>query len=77
MNIFYILFIFYYSQQILFTLRVSSFLSLLNDDFVDIVDDVGFSQFFPEAEYTTLIVHIILVLDSEAKSAWFAQLLKC
>ena len=33
LNIFYIPFIFYYCQQVLFTLRISSLLSLLNDAF--------------------------------------------
>ena len=40
MNIFYAPFIFYYCQQVLFTLRVSSILSSINDASVDIVDDV-------------------------------------
>ena len=39
LNIFFILFIFYYWQHVLFTLRVSSLLSLLNDVSIDIVDD--------------------------------------
>ena len=45
MNIFYIPFIFYYWEQVLFTLRVSSLLSPLNDASGGIVDDEGFFNF--------------------------------
>ena len=45
MNIFYIPFIFYYWEQVLITLRISSLLSPLNDASGDIVDDEGFFSF--------------------------------
>ena len=45
MNIFYIPFIFFYWEQVLFTLRVSSLLSPLNDASGGIVDDEGFFSF--------------------------------
>ena len=45
MNIFYIPFIFYDWEQVLFTLRVSSLLSPLNDASGGIVDDEGFFSF--------------------------------
>ena len=41
----------YYCQQVLFTSRVSSLLSLLNNASLDIVDDEGSFQIFPEAEF--------------------------
>ena len=44
MNTFYIPSIFYYFQQFLFTFRVSSLLSPLNDASGDIVDDEGSCQ---------------------------------
>ena len=44
---------FYYFQQILFTLRVSSLLSPLNDASVDIVDDEGSCKFSPEAKFAS------------------------
>ena len=50
LNIFYISFIFYCWQQVLFKLRVSSLLSTLNDASVDIVDDEDSFQFSSEAE---------------------------
>ena len=75
---FYIPFIFYYCQLVLFALRVSSLLSLLNDASVESVDDGGSFQFFPEAEFTShLYVHIILAADTEAESLCFAQLQQC
>ena len=78
LNIFDIPFIFYYCQQDLFELRVSSLLSLLNDSYVDSVDDEGSFQFSPEAEFTShLYFHITLATDTEAESPWFAQLLQC
>ena len=78
MNIFYIPFIFYYCQLVLFALRVSSLLSLLNDPSVESVDDGGSFQFFPEAEFTShLYVHITLAADTEAESLCFAQLQQC
>ena len=77
-NIFYILFIFFYCQQVLFTLRVSSLLSPLNDVSVDIVGDEGSFQFSPEAEFASpLYVHINLATDTEAESLCFAQLPQC
>ena len=51
LNIFYIPFIFLYYQQVLFTLRVSLLLSLLNDASVDIGDDEDSFQFSPEAKF--------------------------
>ena len=45
LNIFYIPVIFYYCEQVLFTLRVSSLLSLLNDASVDIVNDEALLSF--------------------------------
>ena len=72
---FYIPFIFYYCQQVLFTIRVSLLLSLLNDASVSIVDDEGSFQFSPEAEFASpLYVHINLATDTEAESLCFAQL---
>ena len=53
MNIFYVRFIFYYCQQFLFTLRVSSLLTPLNDNSVDIVNDERSFQFSPEARFTS------------------------
>ena len=53
----------------LFTLRVSSLLSPLSNASVDIVDDEGSFQFFPEVELTIfLYVHITLAIDAEAES---------
>ena len=77
MNIFFILFIFYYWQQVLFTLRVSSLLSLLNDASVDIVDDEGFFSFLLKVNAQPLYVHVTLLTDTEAESPWFAQLRQC
>ena len=78
MNKFYISFIFYYCQQVLFTLRGSSLLSLLNDASVDIVDDEGSFQFSLGAEFIShLYVQINLKTDTEAESPCFAQLLQC
>ena len=78
MNIFYIQFIFYHCQRLLFTLRVSSLLSSPNDASVDIVDDEGSVQFSPEVEFTLhLHVHITFATDTEAGLPWFAQLLEC
>ena len=51
----YILFIFYYCQQVLFILGISSLASLLNVVSVDTVDEEGSSQFSSEAELKTLI----------------------
>ena len=45
MNIFYIPFIFFYWEQVLFTLRVSSLLSPLNDASGGIADDESFFSF--------------------------------
>ena len=54
MNIFYVPFISHYCQQVLFTLRISSLLSLSNAASVGIVDDdEGPFQFSPEAEFTS------------------------
>ena len=50
---FYFPFIFYYFQQVLFTLRVSSLLSPLNDASGDIIDDEGSFQFSAETEFTS------------------------
>ena len=51
--IYFISDIFYYRQQALFTLKVSSFLWPLNDVSVDIVDDEGSFQFSHETEFTS------------------------
>ena len=50
MNKFCVPFIIYYWQQVLFTWRVSSLLSPLNDAFIDFVNKEGSFQFSPEAE---------------------------
>ena len=50
---FYISFIFCYCQQVLFTWRVYSLLSLLNNISADIIDDEGSFQFSSEAEFTS------------------------
>ena len=77
MNIFYTPFIFCYCLKDFFTLRFSSLRSSLNDASIDIVDE-GFFQFFPEAEFTSLLyVYITLATDTEAESLCFAQLLQC
>ena len=70
MNIFYIPFIFYYCQQVLIRLRVSSLLSPLNDDSVDIADDENSCQFSAKAEFISLS-------DTEADSPFFPQMLQC
>ena len=62
----------------LFTLRVFSLLSLLNDASVDILDDETSFQFSPEAIFISpLYIHITLATDTEAESPCFAQLLQC
>ena len=77
MNIFYISFIFYCWQQVLFKLRVSSLLSTLNDASVDIVDDEDSFEFSFEAEFILpLYFHITLVRDTEPESLCLAQLLQ-
>ena len=77
MNIFYIPSIFYYCQQVLFTSRVSSLLSPLNDASLDLVDDEGPFQFSPEAEFTSpLYVHITFATDNKAESQCFKELLQ-
>ena len=64
---------FYYCQQVLFTLRVSSLLSPLNDASGDIVADEGSFQFSPEAEFTSpLYVHITLAANTETESPHFS-----
>ena len=61
LNIFYILFIFFYCQQVLFTLGVSSSLLPLTNASADTIDDEGSFQFSPEAEFTPpSYIHIIL-----------------
>ena len=50
---------FYYCQQVLFTLRVSSLLSPLNHASGDIVVDDGSFQFSPEAEFTSPLQQIL------------------
>ena len=70
--------ILYYCQRILFTLRVSSLLSPLNDASGDIVDEEASFQFSPEAEFTSpLYVHITLATNTEAESPCFKQTLQC
>ena len=65
MNIFCIPFI---SKQVLFTLRVSLLLSLLNYASVDTGDDVDSFQFSPEAEFTShLYVYVTFATDTEAE----------
>ena len=46
-------FIFYYCQQVLRTLRVSSLLSPLNDASVNFADNIGSFRFSPEAQFTS------------------------
>ena len=81
LDIFYIPFIFYYCQQVLFTLRVSSLPWPLNDASSSIVDNEGSFQFPPEGEFTSpLYVHIILAIDTEAEFPCYSaksQLLQC
>ena len=68
LNISYIPLIFYCCQQFLFTLRVSSLLSLLIHASVDIVDDKGSLQFSPETKFISpLHTQITLVTDTEAE----------
>ena len=77
MNIFYIPFILYYCQQVLFTLRILSLLPPLNGASVDIADDNGSFQFSLEAEFTSpFYVQIALAADTEAESSFFANLLQ-
>ena len=65
MNIFDIPFIFYYWEEVLFTLKVSSLLSPLNDASGGIVDEEGFYLFSPEAEFASpLYVQITLKQQS-------------
>ena len=74
MNIFHIPFISDYFQQILFTLRVSSLLFLLNDASVDIVDDEGSFQFSLKTEFTpSSYVHITLAAGIEVEAPCFTQ----
>ena len=72
----YIPFIFYHFQEVSFTIRVSSLLMPLNDASIDIVDYEGSFQFSPEIT-SPFYVHITLVTDTEAESAYFAELLQC
>ena len=73
LNIFYILFIFYYCQQVLSTLKVSSSLEPLNDTSVDVE---GSFQLSFEAEFISpLFAHITFAKDTEAESPCFTQLL--
>ena len=66
------------SQQVLFTLRVSSLLSPLNDASADIVDDEGSFQFSPEAEFRSpSYVHITFATETEAETPCLGQLLQC
>ena len=77
LNIFYISFIFYCWQQVLFKLIVSSLLSTLNDASVDIVDDEDSFEFSFEAEFIlALYFHITLVRDTEPEWLYLAQLLQ-
>ena len=63
---------------LLFTLRISSLPSLLNDAYSDTIDDENFFQFSLEVELASpLYVHITLVTDSEVGSPCFSQLLQC
>ena len=76
-NIFYTQLIFYYCQQVLFKLRVSSLLSPLNDASVDIADNKGSFQFSPETEFTSpLYLYIILATETEVEAPCLAQLLQ-
>ena len=73
LSIFYIPFIYYYCERVLFTLKVFSLLQPLNDTSVD-VD--GSFQFSSKAEFILpLHAHITFAIDTEAESALFAQLL--
>ena len=57
--------------------RVSSLLSPLNYESVNIADDEGCFQFSPEAEViSSLNVHINLATDTDAESPGFAQQLQ-
>ena len=77
LNIFYVSFIFYYYQQVLFTLRVSSLLSSLNDASGDIADYESSFQFSPEAEFKSPLYAHITLTDNEAESPYFTPLLQC
>ena len=67
---FYISFIFYYWQQVLCTLRVSSLLSPLSDASVDIVDDEGSFQFSPEGHVTKKLCRMNNVIEqSQSKNS--------
>ena len=75
LNILYIWFIFYYCQQTLYKLRVSTLPSPLYDAFDDIVDDECSFQFSPEAEFTSpAYVHVTLTTNNQAELPCFAQL---
>ena len=66
------------SILVLFTFRVSSLLSTLNDTSVDILDVEGSFQFFLEVEFSSpLYVHIILATDTKAESPFSVQLVQC
>ena len=63
----YIPYIFYYCQQVLVTLTVSSLLLSLNDTSVDIADVEGSFNFSLETELNSpLYVYITLAADTEA-----------
>ena len=63
----YIPYIFYYCQQVLVTLTVSSLLLSLNDTSADIADVEGSFKFALEAELNSpLYVYITLAADTEA-----------
>ena len=77
-NIFFISFVFYYYQQVLFTIRVSSLSWPLSDASGDIINDDSSLQFSPETEFpSTSYAQITLAIDTEAESPCFAQLLEC
>ena len=75
MNKIYIIFIFSYCQQVIFTLRVPLLLSLLNYASVNIGDDEDSFSFL--LKLNSHGTYITLSTDTEAKSAYFAPLSQC
>ena len=74
-NKIYIIFIFSYCQQVIFTLRVPLLLSLLNYASVNIADDEDSFSFL--LKLNSHGTYITLSTDTEAKSAYFAPLSQC
>ena len=76
----YILYpIYFLLLQISFIYIISFFITItIKWCSVDIVDEEGYFEFPPEAEFTSLLyIHITTATDTEAESPCFAQLLQC